>query len=182
MTTEQPIAELLNEIEARERLYYCNKCQYFGPTSGHKRPPGNQNDCPYVACESSDSRYLDRVSRELRQRLEREQEQGDAVDFLRREGYRRCDIPACNCPFWHGGNAARRLEEIYAELGELTNDKTALQVITELRQQIEKEKQGKCLMADCNKTEEHFCFKHCIEVFVPPELAEQVFARLEEVP
>ena len=27
--------------------------------------------------------------------------QNDAEDFLRREGYRACDVAACNCGSWH---------------------------------------------------------------------------------
>ena len=36
----------------------------------------------------------------------------DPGDFLLRHGYRRCDIPACNCGSWHGGHANQRLSEI----------------------------------------------------------------------
>ena len=32
--------------------------------------------------------------------------------FMDSRGYRPCNIPACNCPYWHGGHAERRLEEI----------------------------------------------------------------------
>lgn len=39
-----------------------------------------------------------------------------ALDFLRRAGYRRCDIAACNCGSWHGGHAEDRLAEIKAAL------------------------------------------------------------------
>jgi hypothetical protein len=35
-----------------------------------------------------------------------------AIDFLERNGFRRCDISACNCGSWHGGHASRRLDEI----------------------------------------------------------------------
>jgi hypothetical protein len=35
-----------------------------------------------------------------------------AEGFIADEGYRRCDIPACNCGSWHGGHAADRLREI----------------------------------------------------------------------
>jgi len=38
-------------------------------------------------------------------------------DFIRREGYRRCDWPACNCDSFHGGHAHTRLREIYEALG-----------------------------------------------------------------
>lgn len=49
---------------------------------------------------------------ELRQRLER------AEWFINSQGYRRCDIAACNCPYWHGGNASERLREIADALRE----------------------------------------------------------------
>lgn len=32
--------------------------------------------------------------------------------FIDKEGYRRCDIAACNCPYWHGGNWQERFREI----------------------------------------------------------------------
>lgn len=32
--------------------------------------------------------------------------------FIAQRGYRRCDIPACNCPSFHGGHAEQRLKEI----------------------------------------------------------------------
>lgn len=37
---------------------------------------------------------------------------GNAEDFLARQGYRRCDISACNCGSWHGGHANQRLREL----------------------------------------------------------------------
>lgn len=46
------------------------------------------------------------------------QERDDALGYLERQGYRRCDIPACNCPFWHGGYANERLREISETLAE----------------------------------------------------------------
>lgn len=41
-----------------------------------------------------------------------------ALDFLCRHGFRRCDIAACNCGSWHGGDAADRLREISDALDE----------------------------------------------------------------
>ncbi len=41
-----------------------------------------------------------------------------AKSFLAMMGYRRCDIPACNCGLWHGGNAELRLREIAEALEE----------------------------------------------------------------
>ena len=51
-------------------------------------------------------RVLQEAAAEI-ERLQRDlavgvrQRQNDAEDFLRREGYRACDIPACNCGSWH---------------------------------------------------------------------------------
>jgi hypothetical protein len=45
----------------------------------------------------------------------------EAVSYLQRHGYRRCDIPACNCGSWHGGHAMARLEEIRDELQEVVS-------------------------------------------------------------
>jgi hypothetical protein len=43
---------------------------------------------------------------------------GTALSFLERQGYRRCDIAACNCGKWHGGYANERLREISDTLAE----------------------------------------------------------------
>lgn len=48
--------------------------------------------------------------------LELEAENDKALDFISSRGYRRCDIPACNCGSWHGGHAMDRLDEIGREL------------------------------------------------------------------
>lgn len=45
-------------------------------------------------------------------------ERDEAIAFIEREGYRRCDIPACNCNSWHGGHANDRLESVLAERDE----------------------------------------------------------------
>jgi hypothetical protein len=34
--------------------------------------------------------------------------------FINAEGYRRCDVPACNCPYWHGGHWQARYDELKA--------------------------------------------------------------------
>lgn len=52
-----------------------------------------------------------------------------AEDFIRRHGYRKCDIAACNCGSWHGGDAMERLLEIEGairEAGISTNGQTIL--------------------------------------------------------
>lgn len=49
---------------------------------------------------------------------ERDAEAYRALRFLERRGYRRCDIPACNCGSWHGGQAEDRLSEIREALDE----------------------------------------------------------------
>jgi hypothetical protein len=57
-----------------------------------------------------------------------------AIDALRRNGSRRCDIPACNCGGWHGGSALARLNEIRDTLSEDVdlNGKTILDGIYEV--------------------------------------------------
>ena len=45
-------------------------------------------------------------------------------NFMQRRGYVQCDIPACNCPYWHGGHAERRLDEIADALGSRWWDQT----------------------------------------------------------
>lgn len=59
------------------------------------------------------------------------------ADFMDRRGYRRCDIPACNCGSWHGGNAEDRLREICDELGQDMNGKIATEAIAALWQRAE---------------------------------------------
>lgn len=69
------------------------------------------------------------VIRELEHRLEL------AEWFIKSQGYRKCDIAACNCPYWHGGNAGERLREIHELLDEAglnPYQKTAIVVIKEL--------------------------------------------------
>jgi hypothetical protein len=46
------------------------------------------------------------------------EEQGAAVDFIRHEGYRRCDVAACCCGSWHGGHWVARHDEIRDALGD----------------------------------------------------------------
>ena len=47
------------------------------------------------------------------------EENAHAREFLERRGYRRCDIAACNCQFWHGGHAEDRLREISERLSDV---------------------------------------------------------------
>lgn len=61
----------------------------------------------------------------------------DALRFIERRGYWRCDIPACNCNSWHGGNAELRLDEIAEELGDETQGKTLLQAVKDRRKRNE---------------------------------------------
>lgn len=49
---------------------------------------------------------------EARRRLEK------TLDFIESNGYRRCDIAACNCGSWHGGHASQRLRELTDLLNE----------------------------------------------------------------
>lgn len=38
--------------------------------------------------------------------------------FMDARGYRPCNIPACNCPYWHGGHLEDRFREIQDALDE----------------------------------------------------------------
>ncbi len=77
-------------------------------------------------------------------------------DFLEREGFRRCDIAACNCDSWHGGHAMVRLQEIIETLGGC-NGTTPLAEVEQLKAELEDEheiaenyhRQHSC--ADCGK-------------------------------
>jgi hypothetical protein len=53
-------------------------------------------------------------------------------------GYRRCDIPACNCPYWHGGNVEARLDEFKTELSEHVelNGKTLLDGLKQITAEL----------------------------------------------
>ena len=52
--------------------------------------------------------------------------------FIEAEGYRRCDVPACNCGSFHGGHANQRLHELFDTL-DPANGQTALARAEELR-------------------------------------------------
>ena len=58
-----------------------------------------------------------------------------AEDFIRRQGYKRCDIAACNCGSWHGGRSFERLGEIrdaLEEAGVSVNGRTILDAVKSL--------------------------------------------------
>lgn len=59
-------------------------------------------------------------------------ERREAIHFIESEGHRRCDIPACNCGSWHGGNASRRLRELSDVLGGRTQGTTILGAVEAL--------------------------------------------------
>jgi hypothetical protein len=60
----------------------------------------------------------------------------DALAFIEREGYRRCDMPACNCNGWHGGRAYERLREIGDAV--YTNGRTILASVEALKLDAER--------------------------------------------
>jgi hypothetical protein len=85
-----------------------------------------------------------------------------AHDFLRRRGYRPCDIPACNCNSWHGGHDHERLREIYDALGDRTNGHTALSAVETLiaerdalEQQLDEAKSNSKRLEDSRINERH---------------------------
>jgi len=59
----------------------------------------------------------------------------DLTHFILGAGYRRCDIPACNCHSWHGGHANERLRELSEELD--TQGVTILEAVRKLKQRVE---------------------------------------------
>ena len=59
----------------------------------------------------------------------------ELLAFIEREGYRRCDVPACHCHSFHGGHAMARLNEIedaLLDVGIDLNGKTILTGVREL--------------------------------------------------
>lgn len=99
------------------------------PCPHHGVPMHTQICRPACCTEAGDAELVD-----LRAKCER------LEDFLGRRGFRRCDIPACNCNFFHGGHADTRLREIYDALGTLTQGKTALMAVTELVNALDAER------------------------------------------
>lgn len=64
-----------------------------------------------------------------------QREIGDLKAFLEARGFRRCDIPACNCHSYHGGHSAARLDDIRHALDDAdvsTNGRTILQAVKDL--------------------------------------------------
>jgi len=78
---------------------------------------------------------------EARAERDAEQQRADGMArFLEHAGYRRCDIPACNCGSYHGGHASRRLDEIREALedaGIMMNGVTLLAGVQALRQRAD---------------------------------------------
>ena len=71
----------------------------------------------------------------------------NALHFIEQRGYRRCDIPACNCNSWHGGHIQDRFDEI-SEVIEPRNGETLLAAckrvvarIAELESEVEKNRE-----------------------------------------
>jgi hypothetical protein len=54
----------------------------------------------------------------------------ELLAFIEREGYRRCDIPACNCESFHGGHAMARLTEIADALDEAGIDRNGRTILS----------------------------------------------------
>src|SRR5216683_8439139 len=96
--SDAEIDELLNNVEEQDRYWLT-------------RPFGE---------------YERQVAALIRQlRAERDEAQDrlrdDAIAFLEREGYYRCNAAACNCGLWHGGRASERLESLQAQLSKERN-------------------------------------------------------------
>lgn len=71
------------------------------------------------------------LERVLNPRLQETTSANQVRSFLIHEGYRACDIPACNCGGYHGGNASNRLDEIKKALDYYGQGKTILQMVEE---------------------------------------------------
>lgn len=67
-----------------------------------------------------------------RERDEARAERDNATWFIEQKGYRRCDIPACNCPYWHGGNAETRLHEVADALEDRVQGSTILAAVVKV--------------------------------------------------
>lgn len=57
-------------------------------------------------------------------------------DFMRRNGYRFCDIAACNCNSWHRGHAEDRLSEIDFMLADYGVDRNGVTLIDAIRELV----------------------------------------------
>lgn len=57
-------------------------------------------------------------------------------DWIARRGYRRCDIPACNCGMWHGGNVEARLDEIKDALTDADVELNGTTILTAIKSQL----------------------------------------------
>ena len=90
----------------------------------------------YRVCTSCERRESE--MRSLRSEVERLGRENDRLThWIASEGYVTCDIPACNCPWFHGGHASNRLMEVNRELGDLTQGKTILHAVTDLMTRAE---------------------------------------------
>lgn len=58
--------------------------------------------------------------------------------FIEQRGYRRCDIPACNCDSFHHGHAETRLREISDILGERTQGVTLCTAVANVVEDVER--------------------------------------------
>lgn len=102
------------------------RADYLGDHIRH----GNRSDCvrPLLA-------EIERLTREL----------DELKTFLLRSGFRRCDIPACNCNSWHhvGGYAARfrEIDDAFGKAGERSNGPTLLADVQRVLATLEAERQ-----------------------------------------
>ena len=78
-----------------------------------------------------------------------------AVDVLHRNGFVRCDIPACNCDSWHhvGGYAAR-----FREIDEVIGDHNGKTLLDAVKQVVAERDAARAELAATEKIVEH-CVK-----------------------
>ena len=140
-------AEAAAEIE-RLRAIKCG-------TEGHDQPcrfcgkqtnsyAGNPNQWPIPLCIDPTSpgvvqwyhhgcvaERLHEIERLRASEWEYKERAENAESFIGHRGYRRCDIPACNCGSWHGGDMEQRFDELHDAIGE--NGKTLLKAAQDLK-------------------------------------------------
>lgn len=116
----QKTHDAAKDIIERDRLFqewaqgYLDSCKW----AGHDRADAVRQELVTTVAERADvsGALLDSgvaVGEDLSAAVRALTQERDALKaFLERDGYRRCDIPACNCTSYHGGHAMRRLEEI----------------------------------------------------------------------
>jgi hypothetical protein len=100
------VSERLREEEVE------NLKTHLGLWRAYVHPDGNPTEMELWGAVRSVCDWLPRL---LAERDELTDELERRRWYMEQAGYRRCDIPACNCNSWHGGHADQRLLELREE-------------------------------------------------------------------